>query len=304
MNRIFYEQLIQVIPKELVACNESMKKHTTFQVGGCACYFIRIKNVTILLQVLDLVNKYEISYFIVGNGSNLLVSETGYQGAILQLQADEASIQIRRTRITVGAGNLLSAVANLALANSLSGMEFLAGIPGTIGGAVYMNAGAYGGEIKDIVISAKILNKHGKIITLTKEELVFDYRTSVLKNVSAILLEVTLELREGNVEIIQDTMKDFMNRRKEKQPLSFPSAGSTFKRPKDNFAGKLIMDSGLSGYRIGGVCVSTKHCGFIINDLQGTATDVYQLMQYVVRKVKEQQGIILEPEIIMLGEFK
>lgn len=304
MNQMFYEQLIQVIPEELVACNESMIRHTTFQVGGYAQYFIKIKEVATLPQVLSLIHKFEIPYFIVGNGSNLLVSDNGYQGAILQLQADETNVQIKGTRVTVGAGSLLSTVANLSLANSLSGMEVLAGIPGTIGGAVYMNAGAYGGEIKDILTTAKISNHQGEITTLTKEELAFGYRTSILKSISAVLLEVTLELKEGNAGIISDAMKDYANRRKEKQPLEFPSAGSTFKRPKDNFAGKLIMDSGLSGYRIGGVSVSRKHNGFLINDMQGTATDVYQLMQYVIKTVKEQQGVTLEPEIIMLGEFK
>lgn len=304
MNQIFYEKLIQVIPKEFVLLNESMKKHTTFQVGGLATYFIKVKDVLVLSNILDLLKNYKIPYFVLGNGSNLLVSDSGYNGAILQLQTDENSIRINETVITATAGSMLSTVANSALANSLSGMEFAAGIPGTVGGAVYMNAGAYGGEMKDVVVSAKILNEQGEIVTRTNEELSFGYRTSILKKSSDILLEITLELLKGNQTVTSNTMKDYTNRRKETQPLNFPSGGSTFKRPKGHFTGKLIMDSGLSGYRIGGVCVSSKHCGFLINDKQGTATDVYELIEYVRKSVKMKYSIELEPEIIMLGEFK
>lgn len=304
VNQQFYEKLIQIIPQEAIIINANMKEHTTFRVGGCVQYLIRIKEISKVVDILFLLNEYKISYFILGNGSNLLVSDMGYSGAMIQLQPDEGSISINGTRISVSAGTRLSTVANMAADYSLKGFEFAAGIPGTIGGAVYMNAGAYGGEMKDVVKSATVIDQEGHMATLSKEELEFGYRTSVLKKRRIVLLEVVMELVEGDREEIRNSMRDFVNRRRESQPLSFPSAGSTFKRPVGHYAGKLIQDSGLSGYRIGGVCVSPKHCGFIMNDQQGCASDIYELMQYVIKVVNEQQGIVLEPEVIMLGDFK
>ncbi len=304
MNTEFYQKLIQIIPEEAIKLEEPMKDHTTFQVGGPAEYYIEVELERSLIELLPLIQEYGMDYFILGNGSNLLVSDQGYRGVIICLKSSAVQMKVTETTITVWAGTLLSTVANEATRNQLTGMEFAAGIPGTIGGAVVMNAGAYDGEMKDIVSSVRILNKQGKIITLTVGELAFGYRTSILKLMPVVVLEVTLTLEAGNRDDIITKMKEFTEMRKAKQPLMLPNAGSTFKRPTGYYAGKLIMEAGLSGYRMGGACVSPIHCGFLVNDRQATASDLYGLMQHVIATVQECHAITLEPEVVCLGTFQ
>ena len=239
----------------------------------------------------------------IGNGSNLLVGDKGIRGLVIEIGSGMNDIRVEGTKIVAGAGALLSKVANEAAAAGLGGMEFAAGIPGSIGGAVTMNAGAYGGEMKDILESVKVIDPEGMMHILSVEELDLSYRHSCIMEKGGIVVEATIKLEKKPEEEIRAQMADLRNRRVEKQPLEYPSAGSTFKRPEGYFAGKLIMDAGLRGYTVGGAQVSEKHCGFVINHANATAADVRQLMQDVKEKVKEQFGVELEPEVKMIGEF-
>lgn len=254
-------------------------------------------------RVIKICKEKEIPYFILGNGSNLLVGDGGYRGAVIQIYRNMSSVTVEGNEITAQAGALLSAVAAAAKNASLTGFEFAGGIPGTIGGAVVMNAGAYGGEMKDVLTEVTVMNAEGDIFTLPTEELELGYRTSIIKTAGYIVLEAKIRLKEGDPEVIRETMKDLTIRRTTKQPLEYPSAGSTFKRPEGYFAGKLIMDSGLAGYQVGGAQVSEKHCGFVINAGDATARDVRTLMDNVRDIVYKKYGVILEPEVKFLGEF-
>ena len=280
-----------------------MKKHTTFRLGGAADYFLSPEKAEQVAELIHICREENISYFILGNGSNLLVSDRGYRGTVIQIFKNMNDIRVEGTKIVAGAGALLSKVANEAAAAGLGGMEFAAGIPGSIGGAVTMNAGAYGGEMKDILESVKVIDPEGMMHTLSVEELDLSYRHSCIMEKGGIVVEATIKLEKKPEEEIRAQMADLRNRRVEKQPLEYPSAGSTFKRPEGYFAGKLIMDAGLRGYTVGGAQVSEKHCGFVINHANATAADVRQLMQDVKEKVKEQFGVELEPEVKMIGEF-
>lgn len=242
-------------------------------------------------------------YFILGNGSNLLVGDKGYRGVIIRLGGEFNTLKTEGTLLTAGASVLLSAAARAAMENGLTGMEFASGIPGSIGGGVKMNAGAYDGEMRQIVESVQVMYKDGSILDLDNETMEFGYRNSVIKNRPYVVLQVSLRLQPGNREEILARMNELAARRKEKQPLEFASAGSTFKRPEGYFAGKLIMDSGLRGARIGGAQISEKHCGFVINDGTATAADIAELIQEVSETVKEKFGVTLEPEVILLGDF-
>ena len=254
-------------------------------------------------RVIKICKEKEIPYFILGNGSNLLVGDGGYRGAVIQIYRNMSSVTVEGNEIRAQAGALLSAVAAAAKNASLTGFEFAGGIPGTIGGAVVMNAGAYGGEMKDVLTEVTVMNAEGDIFTLPTEELELGYRTSIIKTVGYIVLEAKIRLKEGDPEVIRETMKDLTIRRTTKQPLEYPSAGSTFKRPEGYFAGKLIMDSGLAGYQVGGAQVSEKHCGFVINAGDATARDVRTLMDNVRDIVYKKYGVTLEPEVKFLGEF-
>lgn len=303
MNTALYEYLISQVPAECVLQNESMAKHTTFRVGGEADFFVEIGSAEELSNIIKYLKQTDHQYFILGNGSNLLVGDKGYEGVILHLGERFSDVSVDGRSIIAKAGALLSVVAKTAAKQSLSGMEFASGIPGTIGGAVVMNAGAYDGEMKQIITEVTVMDENGEIMTLDNETMEFGYRTSIIKNRPFIVLSAKMTLEEGDAEVIRAKMDDFAERRRSKQPLEFPSAGSTFKRPEGYFAGKLIMEAGLRGYRIGGAQVAEKHCGFVINMGNATAADISELMEEVTERVEKQFSVTLEPEVIRLGNF-
>lgn len=286
-----------------VKLQEPMSKHTTFRIGGPADFYLCPHSTKEVQQTVQICKEENLPYFILGNGSNLLVSDKGYRGVIIQLWKNFSDISVKDCCITAKAGALLSKVAAEALEEGLTGMEFASGIPGTIGGAVFMNAGAYGGEMKDIIKEVKVLDDQGEIRVLSNEEMKLGYRTSIVKEKGYTVLSAVLQLKKGDVSVIREAMEDLKNRRTSKQPLDMPSAGSTFKRPEGYFAGKLIMDSGLRGFSVGGAQVSEKHCGFVVNKGGATAEDVTALIREVQRRVKEKFGVELETEVRFLGEF-
>ena len=303
MDKALFEFLKTRGLQEYVMKDEPMSRHTTFRVGGTADFFVEIGSPEELLDIINYLTETDRSYFILGNGSNLLVGDKGYEGVILHLGERFNSITVEGNTITAQAGALLSTVAKTAAKNGLSGMEFAAGIPGTIGGAVVMNAGAYEGEMKQIITKVTVMTREGEILELDNETMEFGYRTSIIKNRPFVVLSAVISLEKGDMASIQSKMDDFNNRRRSKQPLEYPSAGSTFKRPEGYYAGKLIMYAGLRGYRVGGAQVSEKHCGFIINVGNATAADISELMDEVIEKVEKQFSVTLEPEIIRIGNF-
>ena len=303
MNEKIKQRFQTVLEKEQVLEAESMSRHTTFRIGGPADLFVVPKSVDEIAEVLKICREEKAPYFILGNGSNLLVSDKGYRGVVVQLYRGFGKITVSGEEIHAQAGALLSGIAAAARDASLTGFEFAGGIPGTLGGAVVMNAGAYGGEMKDVLKEVTVLTPEGEILTLQTDELHMGYRTSVVKEAGYIVLEAVLSLAKGDPEAIRSRMQELAGMRSSKQPLSYPSAGSTFKRPEGYFAGKLIMDSGLRGYQVGGAQVSEKHCGFVINAGNATAEDVCRLMEDVQRIVREKFGVTLEPEVKFLGEF-
>ena len=303
MNSEIRKMFCDLLGEDRVFTEEAMSQHTTFKIGGPADYFLMPDKGEDVGRVIKICKEKEIPYFILGNGSNLLVGDGGYRGAVIQIYRNMSSVTVEGNEITAQAGALLSAVAAAAKNASLTGFEFAGGIPGTIGGAVVMNAGAYGGEMKDVLTEVTVMNAAGDIFTLPTEELELGYRTSIIKTAGYIVLEAKIRLKEGDPEVIRETMKDLTIRRTTKQPLEYPSAGSTFKRPEGYFAGKLIMDSGLAGYQVGGAQVSEKHCGFVINAGDATARDVRTLMDNVRDIVYKKYGVTLEPEVKFLGEF-
>lgn len=303
MNSEIRKMFCDLLGEDRVFTEEAMSQHTTFKIGGPADYFLMPDKGEDVGRVIKICKEKEIPYFILGNGSNLLVGDGGYRGAVIQIYRNMSSVTVEGNEITAQAGALLSAVAAAAKNASLTGFEFAGGIPGTIGGAVVMNAGAYGGEMKDVLTEVTVMNAEGDIFTLPTEELELGYRISIIKTAGYIVLEAKIRLKEGDPEVIRETMKDLTIRRTTKQPLEYPSAGSTFKRPEGYFAGKLIMDSGLAGYQVGGAQVSEKHCGFVINAGDATARDVRTLMDNVRDIVYKKYGVTLEPEVKFLGEF-
>ena len=298
-----YQKLTEWMPEERVKKEEPMRLHTTFRVGGPADLFVSPNSVEEVCKVTALCREEGVPYYIMGNGSNLLVSDQGYRGVIIQFYKEMNDISVEGTLLRAQAGALLSAVANRALLESLTGFEFAAGIPGTLGGACVMNAGAYGGEMKDVLKAVTVLTQEGEVLTLSNEELALGYRTSVIARKHYIVLEAEIALSEGKKEEIQAVMDDLKERRITKQPLEYPSAGSTFKRPEGYFAGKLIQDAGLRGFQVGGAQVSEKHCGFVINKDHATAAEIAELIRQVSEKVEAQFGVKLEPEVKRLGEF-
>ena len=303
MNQAIKDFLKETVAAEDLLWNEQMERHTTFRVGGEADVLIQVADAAQLQKLVSYFGKVSQEYFILGKGSNLLVSDVGYRGVILDMSKHFSQVRVEGNLVYAQAGASLPQVAVLAANSGLSGLEFAAGIPGTIGGAVVMNAGAYDGEMKQIVKYVTVLNQDGEEMVLDNSTMEFGYRTSIIKNRPFIVQEVVLELSPGNKEEIIQKGAEFNQRRREKQPLEYPSAGSTFKRPEGYFAGKLIMDAGLRGYRIGGAQVSEKHCGFVINVGNATAADIKDLMDEVSEKVKEQFGVELEPEVVRLGQF-
>ena len=303
MNQKVIEKFWNLLGKDRVLVDEPMKRHTTFRIGGPADFFLLPSTVDEVRGILEICREEELPYFILGNGSNLLVSDKGYRGVIIQLYRNFSNISVEGNEICASSGALLSQIAAAARNASLTGFEFAGGIPGTLGGAVFMNAGAYGGELQDVLKEAVVMTEQGEILTLPVEKLDMGYRTSRIKKAGYLVLEARLVLEQGDMDKIRDITKDLTEKRVSKQPLEYPSAGSTFKRPEGYFAGKLIMDAGLRGYQVGDAQVSEKHCGFVINKGNATAADVLTLIENVREKVQEQFGVTLEPEVKFLGEF-
>ena len=302
MNDQFLTELQNVMGGSGIFMQEPMKKHTTFRVGGPADVLVQ-PDETALAAILALCRQYHVSYSFIGNGSNLLVGDKGIRGVVIEMTDPMGNIEVDGTKITAQAGAMLSKIANTAASNGLGGMEFAAGIPGSVGGAVVMNDGAYGREMKDIIEKVYVLDENGAQLELDRDALDLGYRHSCIPEKKYIVTKVVLELVPRNEAEIRSEMKELNEKRAEKQPLQYPSAGSTFKRPEGYFAGKLIMDAGLRGYQVGGAQVSEKHCGFVINKGDATAADICQLMRDVSDKVQAQFGVVLEPEVKMIGEF-
>lgn len=304
MNQEIKKIFCDLLGEDRVFTDEPMKQHTTFKIGGPADYFLVPESGEEAGEIIKICKQTDIPYFILGNGSNLLVGDGGYRGVVIQIYRNMSAVTTEGTIITAQAGALLSSVAAVAKNASLTGFEFAGGIPGTVGGAAVMNAGAYGGEMKDVLVEVTVMDAAGNIFTIPAEKLELGYRTSIIKKAGYIVLEAKIRLEEGNQEAIRDRMKELTIQRTTKQPLEFPSAGSTFKRPEGYFAGKLVMDSGLRGYQVGGARVSEKHCGFVINAGGATAKDVRTLMENVRDIVYKKYGVTLEPEVKFLGEFE
>lgn len=288
--------------------NEKMSAHTTFRVGGEADIFVEINDRIQLEKVLAILKSENLcvpnrDFYLIGNGSNLLVSDKGLRGIVLHLSKEYSHIAVNGNTLVCEAGCTLAAIARKAYECALTGFEFAAGIPGSLGGAIVMNAGAYDGEMKQVVKSVRMMTPDAKIIEKSAEEMRFSYRHSIVKEQELIVLDVTIELLPGNQTEIRKKMDELALKRRDKQPLEYPSAGSTFKRPEGYFAAKLIDDAGLRGFTVGGAQVSEKHCGFVINKSDATASDIYKLICEVQKRVKETSGVTIEPEVILLGEF-
>ncbi len=298
-----YEHIKTIVPEGRLLFHEPMSRHTTFRVGGEAECMAVVETKEELSKLISYLGRIEQDYFVLGNGSNLLVGDKGYRGIIVKLGSRLSAIGVDKNHIATGAGALLSRVAYVARDAGLSGLEFAAGIPGSIGGGIVMNAGAYGGEMKQVVQMVRVMDKEGEILTLDNDTMEFGYRTSIIKDRPFIVLGVVLRLTPGDKAEISAKMEELMRQRKGKQPLEYPSAGSTFKRPEGYYAGKLIMDAGLRGYRIGGAQVSEKHCGFVINAGGATAADIREVIEEVQERVLDRFHVRLEREVIFLGDF-
>ncbi len=293
-----------LMSKTNVLVNEPMKRHTTFKIGGEADIFIEPSTKEEIIETLRILKQNNIPCFILGNGSNILVSDKGIRGAVIKISKLMEDYSVCDNIITAGAGIKLSRLSNIALNNSLTGIEFAGGIPGTLGGALFMNAGAYGGEMKNVVKTVTYIDTETfEIKTISGEECKFGYRTSIFEEGNKIITDATIELSYGNPEQIKATMTELSAKRCEKQPLEKASAGSTFKRPEGYFAGALIQQSNLMGYQIGGAMVSTKHAGFVINENNATAKDVLDLIEHIKAEVFKNFEVMLEPEVRLVGEF-
>lgn len=303
MNQNIVKRFENVMDSRQILLDEPMKKHTTFRIGGAADYFLCPEDGEQTAKVIHICQEEQIPYFVLGNGSNLLVSDSGYRGAVIQLYKNMSRVWTEGTRVFAQAGALLSTVSKKAMEAGLTGLEFASGIPGTVGGASVMNAGAYGGEMKDVLESVTVLTPDQEIKSLKAEELELGYRTSVIKEKEYIVLEAVLNLSFGEKEAIKSRMEELKEKRVTKQPLEYPSAGSTFKRPEGYFAGKLIQDAGLRGYQVGGAQVSEKHCGFVINQGEASAVDVARLIRDVQKRVYDKFQVKLETEVKFLGSF-
>ncbi len=295
------DKLREIVGADSVKENENMAEHTTFKCGGNASLYIAPNSIDELVKVLEVLREEDYPYMVIGNGSNLLVKDSGYDGAIVEVDKKIGEIDVRGEEIIVEAGAKLSKVATIAMESDLAGFEFAHGIPGNMGGAVVMNAGAYGGEMKDVLKWVKVVDQNGEIKTLENDELELGYRTSRVMKEKMIVLEACIKLELGIMGEIADVMALLMSKRKASQPLEYPSAGSTFKRPEGYYAGKLVQDAGMKGYRVGDAMVSEKHSGFVINCGNATATDVIQVIKDVQAKVKEDFGVDLEPEVRIIG---
>jgi len=297
-----YKLFVEELKDARVLIDEPMKKHTSFRIGGPVDLMIIPGSERELIEAINICRNNNIDYIVMGNGSNMLVSDTGMRGVVIKIAEALGDIIVSGTKLKAQAGALLTVVSKRALKASLKGLEFANGIPGSIGGAITMNAGAYGGEMKDVVTKVKCIDKNGEIIVLSNEEMKFRYRGSRVQDEGLIVLEVEMELEEGDYDEILGKTKDYTERRTTKQPLNFPSGGSTFKRPEGHYAGKLIEDAGLKGIRLGGAQVSELHSGFIVNVDNATCSDVVNLIKVVQKVVRDKYDVLLEPEIKFVGE--
>lgn len=308
MSKDFENELASILGEKQIKIAEPLSEHTTFKMGGNADYFVIPQSIEEIVELIKFCTEKKVPFYILGNGSNVLVGDKGYRGMIIQIGKGMEKIEFSettggQTKVLAGAGVSLAKLAKSIANKGLTGFEFASGIPGTLGGAITMNAGAYGGEIKDNILWARVIDKQGQIHLIEKNDLELGYRTSVVQKEGYIVVEAEFSFATGVKEEIEKKMTDLNRQRVEKQPLNYPSAGSTFKRPEGYFAGKLIMDAGLAGYRVGDIMVSTKHCGFVVNVGAGTAKDARQLIEDVSRIVYEKFQVKLEPEVRFLGEF-
>ena len=303
-DKIFmYEELKRNIDETRIWMDEPMSKHTSFKIGGAASILANVVSHDEISHIINTARAKDVPYYIVGNGSNLLVSDKGIKGIVIKIADNLTDVKIEGNRVTASAGILLSKLAHTISEQELTGFEFASGIPGTLGGAICMNAGAYDGEMKNCVTAVKVLAEDGKIYKYTNEEMDFGYRKSRVQKDNLIVLEVEMEFEKGSKDEILSYTKNLNQRRSDRQPLHLPNAGSTFKRPVGHFAGKLIDDAGLRGVRVGGAQVSEKHCGFVVNAGEATAKDVMELMSVVKKVVKDKYDVLLEPEVRMVGDF-
>ena len=297
------EEIKSIVTRQNVLTDEPMCNHTTFKIGGKADVFVSIINEHEILRLLELLRSRQIPFFILGNGSNILVSDEGYRGVIIEIGSAYSGVRMLDDIVIAKAGTTMAKLSHFAMENDLTGLEFASGIPGTVGGGIIMNAGAYGGEMRQITYRVKAVTPSGEVIYLSNADMEFEYRNSKAKREGYIILQAEFRLHRGEKSVIEGIMRDLAKKRRDKQPLEYPSAGSTFKRPQGYYAGKLIADAGLKGLSVGGAQVSEKHAGFLINTGSATAADMYELINQVRTKVKEAYSVVLEPEVIFLGEF-
>ena len=302
----YEKELQEIVGKENVLKDEPMSKHTSFRIGGLAEYFIKVNSIQELKDILEFANKNNIPFTVVGNGTNILVREKGIKGLVLKICFNDFKIKkaAEDILVTVDAGMSLATLASIALKEEIEGLEFLSGIPGTVGGAIRMNAGAYGSEIKDFVLKTRYMTYDGKIKTISLEEHKFEYRNSIFSKLECIILDTTLKVKKGNRENIKSKIEELAESRRKSQPLEYPNAGSTFKRKEGVITAKLIDECGLKGYSVGDAEVSTKHAGFIVNKGKATASDVLCVVEHVKKVIKEKYNIDLDLEILVLGEEK
>ena len=286
---------------EDVKINEKLSQYVNFKVGGPADILVTPRNKEQIIRTVNICKENNIPFYVIGNGSNLLVKDGGFRGVVMSLTKVN-NITVDGERIEAECGAMLKQVSDKAVENSLTGFEFACGIPGTVGGAVFMNAGAYNGEMSQVIESADVINENGEIITLNNEELDLGYRSSIVMKKGYVVLSAVFKLEKGTVKSIKDLVADLTNKRESKQPLEYPSAGSTFKRPEGYFSGKLIQDAGLKGYSIGGAAISEKHSGFVINKGGATAKDILDLIHHIQDEVKKQFGVELHTEVRIIGE--
>lgn len=303
MNKAMLQSLfLEFLPVESVLVDEPMRKHTSFKIGGPADFLLLPKKIEDIQRIIHICKENDAPYFVMGNGSNLLVRDKGMRSVVIKIADNFNDVKIEGTKVIAQAGVLLSTLSNKVLRESLAGFEFASGIPGTLGGAVTMNAGAYGGEIKDVLTSCKVLDEEGNVLEFTNEELKLGYRTSIVQEKSYVVLEVTIDLRQDEYDKIKERINELNIQRTTKQPLHLPSAGSVFKRPPGYFAGKLIQDSDLKGVKVGGAQVSELHSGFIVNVGNATAADVLNLIKLIQEEVMKNFGVALHPEVRVIGE--
>lgn len=300
------KQLQEIVKRNNILKNEPMSKHTSLKIGGIADYFIKVKSIEELKELLEFTNKNKVPTTIVGNGTNLLVRDGGIRGIVIKLELNDFKIKktANEVLITVGSGMTLAALSAVALKEEITGLEFISGIPGTIGGAIRMNAGAYGSEMKDIVVKTRYMTYDGKIKTLDLDEHEFEYRNSIFSKMNVIIIDTTLKTQKGTKNEIEVKIDEFATSRKASQPLEYPNAGSTFKRKEGVITAKLIDECGLKGFSIGDAEVSTKHAGFIVNKGKATAKDVLELVEHIKKEIKNKFGLDLELEILVIGEEK